>query len=104
MLNGAVAYGIQTFGPITTGLINGNVISSTQYGATGVGILIKEGTSAPYSGRATYLVVSSNILAYNAVPIQGQTVGTSPDAAYTDFNVIDDNNIFYPYETPPAVV
>jgi parallel beta-helix repeat protein len=95
-LNGFTAYGIQTYGPIITGVIDGNVIDSTQYGGTGVGILIADSTVSPYIERATYLVISSNILVYNSLPIKGQTTGQPVDDDYTDFNVIDDNNIFYP--------
>jgi hypothetical protein len=96
MLNGLNAYGIQTYGPIVTGLLDGNIIDSTQYGGTGVGILVAESTAPPYSGRGTYLLISSNILAYNTLPIKGQTTGQPADDDFAEFNVIDDNNIFFP--------
>jgi parallel beta-helix repeat protein len=89
--NAYIPFGVCTYGPITGGVINSNVIDTTR---SGIGILVQDDV-APYNGRASYLIVDGNSLMNNANSIAGDTVGNPIDQNY-NINSIFANNIISP--------
>jgi hypothetical protein len=73
--NGYVPFGICTYGPITSGMVSGNIVSNNKLAP---GILVQDDV-APFNGRASYIWGSGNSLYNNHSAISGDTVGSPID-------------------------
>jgi Right handed beta helix region len=89
--NYAWTFGVEVVGPLVTGIISGNTISSNNEAP---GILFYDQPPL-FTGRAQQFVITSNILRDNAYSIKGKTGAGAFDDTWPSSNIIA-NNIGYP--------
>jgi hypothetical protein len=89
--NYAWTFGVEALGPLVTGIISGNTISSN----TGAPGILFYDQPPLFDGRAQQFVITSNILRDNAYSIKGKTGAGAFDDTWPASNIIA-NNIGYP--------